>query len=371
MPKTETILKIFVSSPNDVANEKSAVVEAVEETNRTWSDFLGVRMEAITCESHCRPGIGDDAQQVINGQLPDYDIYLGILWQRFGTSTSRFGSGTEEEFEIAYKKYKENPADIGILFYFKDEPIHPSKTDPAQLVKVQEFQKKLGPKGILYWGFESIGEFRQLVRIHLSKELQKHTSKSASNTGNIPDLESLKNESEKQAYALFEIISTHYAALEEHEKLLETVDGFEDFLNATDLLCDRLEPTVGAFARHVTKTVEAWINEFIALILTKAATSDLVNSYLDRVLGISKEFSAQSERYAHHLDVPEDVLKDGSEEAQAVIEIFRELELRQGELFQKIGKDLAIASDILSEAARVIELLNRRTANEVSKQFSK
>jgi hypothetical protein len=159
MPKTETILKIFVSSPNDVANEKSAVVEAVEETNRTWSDFLGVRMEAITCESHCRPGIGDDAQQVINGQLPDYDI--------------------------------------------------------------------------------------------------------------------------------------------------------------------------------------------------------------------SKEFSAQSERYAHHLDVPEDVLKDGSEEAQAVIEIFRELELRQGELFQKIGKDLATASDILSEAARVIELLNRRTANEVTKQFSK
>jgi len=359
----DAILKIFVSSPSDVANEKSAVVDAIEETNRTWSDFLGVHMEAITWESHCRPSVGKDVQQVINGQLPDYDIYLGILWQRFGTPTPRFGSGTEEEFEIAYKKYKENPADIGIMFYFKDEPIHPSKIDSAQLAKVQEFQKKLGPKGILYWGFEAIGEFRQLVRIHLSKELQKRTSKSASGTGNIPDLENLKDESEKQAHALFEIICTHYTALEEHEKQLDTIDDFEGLLNAADLLCDRLEPTVGDFTRHVAKTVEAWINEFITLILTKSATSDVVNSYLDRVTVISKEFSAQSERYAHHLDVPEDLLKDGSEEAQAVIEMFHELEQRQGDLFQKISKDLAIAAEILSETARVIELLNRRTAN--------
>jgi len=363
MVQTGDILKVFVSSPSDVTSERLAVIEAIEETNRTWSDFLGVRMEAITWESHCRPGVDADVQQLINKQLPNYDIYLGILWQRFGTPTPRFGSGTEEEFEIAYRKYTENPVGIGIMFYFKDEPVHPSKIDSVQLAKVQEFRKQLGPKGILYWNFESVGEFRQLIRIHLSKELQKHTHKSTASNGNIPDLESLKDESEKRAYALFEIISTHYAALEEHEDLLGTVDGFEDFINATDLLCDRLEPTVGAFTRHVAKTVEAWINEFIALILTKSATSDVVNSYLDRVLGISKEFGAQSERYAHHLDVPEDVLKDGSEEAQAVVEIFRELEQRQGDLFQKISRDLAVAAEILGEAASVIELLNRRTAN--------
>jgi hypothetical protein len=366
MPKTETILKIFVSSPSDVTNEKSVVVEVIEETNRTWADFLGTRLEPVLFETHCRPGVGDDAQQVVNGQLPAYDVYLGILWKRFGTPTPRFGSGTEEEFEIAYKQYKQDSTNIGIMFYFKDELVHPSEIDPIQLASVNEFRRKLGPKGVLHWGFESIGEFRQLIRIHLSKELQQHTSKSASEKNCTPDLDSLSAESEKQAFALLKIIEQHYTALGEHEEHLEKTDNFDAFLNATDLLCDKLEPTVGAFVKHVNYTVEAWINEFIALILTKSATSDVVNSYQERLTGLSREFREQSVRYAHHLDVPEDVLKDNSEDAKAVIEIFRELEQRQGELFSVISEDLAAAADIFDEAIRVIDLLTRRTTSEIA-----
>ena len=121
---------------------------------------------------------------------------------------------------------------------------------------------------------------------------------------------------------------------------------------------------MGAFVKHVNYTVEAWINEFIALILTKSATSDVVNSYLERLMGLSKEFHEQSVRYAHHLDVPDDVLKDNSEEAKAVIEMFRELEQRQGKLFSIISEDLGAAADIFDEAIRVIDLLTRRTTSE-------
>ena len=152
-----------------------------------------------------------------------------------------------------------------MMFYFKDEPVPPSEIDLTQLTRVNDFRKKLGAKGILYWGFKSTGEFRQLVRIHLSKELQQHTPKSASGKNCTPDLDSLAAESEKQAFALLKIIEQHYTALGEHEDHLEKTDNFDDFLNATDLLCDKLEPTVGAFVKHVNYTVEAWINEFIAL----------------------------------------------------------------------------------------------------------
>jgi hypothetical protein len=364
MPQIEDILKIFVSSPSDVTNEKLAVVEAIEETNRTWADFLGTRLEPVLFETHCRPEVGHDAQQVINGQLPAYDVYLGILWKRFGTPTPRFGSGTEEEFEIAFEQHKKDSKKIGMMFYFKDEPVPPSEIDLTQLTRVNDFRKKLGAKGILYWGFKSTGEFRQLVRIYLSKELQQHTPKSASGKNCTPDLDSLAAESEKQAFALLKIIEQHYTALGEHEDHLEKTDNFDDFLNATDLLCDKLEPTVGAFVKHVNYTVEAWINEFIALILTKSATSDVVNSYLERLMGLSKEFHEQSVRYAHHLDVPDDVLKDNSEEAKAVIEMFRELEQRQGKLFSIISEDLGAAADIFDEAIRVIDLLTRRTTSE-------
>ena len=43
--------------------------------------------------------MGSDPQQIINSQVSDeYDIFIGILWTRFGTPTERAGSGTEEEF---------------------------------------------------------------------------------------------------------------------------------------------------------------------------------------------------------------------------------------------------------------------------------
>ena len=44
-------------------------------------------------------GLGIDAQDVINRQLGEYDIFLGIMNTRFGSPTHRADSGTEEEFD--------------------------------------------------------------------------------------------------------------------------------------------------------------------------------------------------------------------------------------------------------------------------------
>ena len=57
---------------------------------------------------------------VINRQLPDdCDIFLGVMWARFGTATPRAGSGTEEEFERALTRHQANSRSVMILFYFK------------------------------------------------------------------------------------------------------------------------------------------------------------------------------------------------------------------------------------------------------------
>ncbi|PYL26201.1 MAG: hypothetical protein DMF37_02915 [Verrucomicrobia bacterium] len=45
--------------------------------------------------------MGADAQDVINHQLAEYDIFLGIMSCRFGSPTKRAHSGTEEEFNRA------------------------------------------------------------------------------------------------------------------------------------------------------------------------------------------------------------------------------------------------------------------------------
>src|SRR6185436_17075253 len=128
MPRSEEVLSIFLASPGDVEDERSRFADVIVEWNRAWSRNLGLRLELIRWEDDAYPSIGDDAQDVINGQLPqDYDLFVGIMWSRFGTPTGRAGSGTQEEFDRALERLRLAPKSLSILFYFKDAPVAPSK----------------------------------------------------------------------------------------------------------------------------------------------------------------------------------------------------------------------------------------------------
>ena len=58
------------------------------------------------------------------------------------------------------------------MMYFKDEPVPPSQLDLDQLAKVSRFRESLGEEGGLYWKFDSLNHFEQLVRIHLTRQVQ-------------------------------------------------------------------------------------------------------------------------------------------------------------------------------------------------------
>jgi len=173
MARQETTLQAFISSPDDVAEERAMLEDIVRELNSTWSKSLGVRIELVKWETHVSPGIAAEPQQVINEHIgDDYDIFIGIMWCRFGTPTKNFGSGTEEEFEKAYARHLKDPKSVDIKFYFKDAGISPSEVDLAQLASVLNFKKKLGPKGALYGTYSSREEFTQHLRVHLSRVVQ-------------------------------------------------------------------------------------------------------------------------------------------------------------------------------------------------------
>jgi hypothetical protein len=172
MGKQVTILKVFVASPGDLSEERAALDAVIRELNQTQSDRTGVYLDLIRWETHAVPGMGTDAQAVVNESLGDeYDIFIGILSTRFGSATPRAGSGTEEEFERAYTRFNKNPEQLRIMFYFKDPVIKASEIDLGQYALVRAFQEKLGEKG-LYFKFSSTEEFASLVRIHLSRQVQ-------------------------------------------------------------------------------------------------------------------------------------------------------------------------------------------------------
>jgi hypothetical protein len=173
MPRTEDVLTIFLASPSDVADERAKFADVIADWNRAWSRDLGLRLELVRWEDDAYPAIGLDAQDVINQQMPtDYDLFVGVMWARLGTPTGRAGSGTEEEFERALACHLEAPDAVDILFYFKDAPISPSKLDPAQLAKVQEFKASLQARGLLLWEFSGVEQFEKLVHLHLTRHVQ-------------------------------------------------------------------------------------------------------------------------------------------------------------------------------------------------------
>lgn len=178
MALQEHVLTVFVASPGDVDDERGKLEEVIRELNLTWSRELAVRLDLVRWETQAYPGMGADPQDVINEQIPDdCDLFVCIMWCRYGTSTERAGSGTIEEFQRAKARYDADPSCVKIMVYFKDEQICPSLMDPMQLAKVHEFRDSLGKEGALYWKFRTIDEFEKLIRLHLTRQVQVWTKK--------------------------------------------------------------------------------------------------------------------------------------------------------------------------------------------------
>jgi hypothetical protein len=174
MPRDERVLIVFVASPSDLEPERNRLEEVVRELNLTWSRTLRFRLELVRWETHGYPGVGVDAQEVLNRELDDSpDIFIGLMWGRYGTPTGRAGSGTEEEFARALARYRENQTSVRIMFYFKDAPLSPSDIDPDQLARIQRFKESLGTEGVLHWKFLTVEEFERLLRLHLARQIQE------------------------------------------------------------------------------------------------------------------------------------------------------------------------------------------------------
>ncbi|MEM5473548.1 DUF4062 domain-containing protein [Hoeflea sp. AS60] len=172
MPRKETVLSVFVASPSDVTEERDKLEEVIRELNLSWSKNLGLRLELNRWETHTMPGRGLDAQDVINGQIDDYDVFIGLMWHRFGTPTGRYGSGTVEEFEIAKEKIEDPHKNI--MFYFRSSPpTTMDEIDGDQLALVQKFRKSLGDEGTYYWPYRDTSAFEKFIRIHLTTLVQK------------------------------------------------------------------------------------------------------------------------------------------------------------------------------------------------------
>lgn len=117
-------IRLFLASPGDVSDERTAVREIAESLNRVRSNSNKPWIEVVGWETHTFPAYGGDPQSIVNKQIADmgkFDLFVGIMWNRFGKPTPRAKSGTLAEFELAKRSY-ECLGRPHIMFYFRQQP---------------------------------------------------------------------------------------------------------------------------------------------------------------------------------------------------------------------------------------------------------
>lgn len=170
-------LRIFIASPGDVIDERDRIsTVVVPELRRIFGDeqIFGdsrIDLEAVRWETHSWPDVGTDAQAVINRQISDFDVLVGMMWKRFGTPTPRADSGTGEEFLRAYR-YHQEYGRPKIMFYFRTAPFYTASTaDWEQFSKVLAFRDDLTKRGVLFTEYDTPLDFERLVREHLVRQI--------------------------------------------------------------------------------------------------------------------------------------------------------------------------------------------------------
>jgi hypothetical protein len=164
------IFKCFIGSPGDTIKERQYCKEVFCEINKTIGEKFNFRIESLMWEDDSRPSFGNDSQEVINRQLllKDYNIFIGIMWARFGTPTLRAESGTIEEFEDAYQKYIDKN-ELEICMYFNKQDIPQEKINLEQVSKVFQFKDRVSSLGGLFYEYNGADNFKDKLRTHLTK----------------------------------------------------------------------------------------------------------------------------------------------------------------------------------------------------------
>jgi len=122
-------ITVFLSSPGDVRPEIDLIDNVVRDLDACMQ-YLGVTIRSWRYERNAPPGVGVDAQAVLQPYIGDYDVYVGLMRHRLGTPTQRADSGTLDEFQDARRR-REQTGRPAVFFYFSSDALDCSDPQSA------------------------------------------------------------------------------------------------------------------------------------------------------------------------------------------------------------------------------------------------
>lgn len=269
--ETRVIYKCFISSPGDCKDERAACQKIIDDINNGLAKHLKINFEVFMWEYDVLPDMGKNGQEIIDDYIKkaNYDIFIGIMKNRFGQPTKKAGSGTEHEYNDALKKKIDAGDSLPrIIFFFGKEKIDPDKLDYEQYLKVKSFKSKLGGEGI-YVDFEGLENFEYLLRSKLELFIKDHSplDKPSEKIREIDlvlkklenDLsDSLKTYNEKSPIWIEPIISTRREVPNNPTKNDENRVELNEFINNPDNLIIKAPSEFGLTSLAHFIKLEAW-----------------------------------------------------------------------------------------------------------------
>jgi hypothetical protein len=168
------ILNVFISSPDDVQQEREIVNDVLLEINRSIGTWCGMTLQSRMWENFV--ATAEKPLESIKGQLRNCDLFIMIFSRKFGKSVQlsdgEYHSGTQEEYlaalELREQQKKKRPE---IHAYFKKVSDPETLEDPGpELQKILKFKREI-QQTLFYKEYLSTEAFRPLVKDNITEWL--------------------------------------------------------------------------------------------------------------------------------------------------------------------------------------------------------
>ena len=160
------ILNVFLASPNDLQEERKVTRDIIDRINRVFNRRIGWHIELLGWEDRL-PGFSRP-QALIDKDVDSCDLFLGVLWRRWGQPTGKFESGFEEEFTRARER-KVNAGNPEIWLFFKNIDQENLQDPGEQLKKVLKFKSdQIERRELLFKEFVNTQTWREMIHDDLT-----------------------------------------------------------------------------------------------------------------------------------------------------------------------------------------------------------
>ncbi len=168
MPSKKKQYRVFIASPSDLAQERRAFKEIIDELNDGFAAGADTTLVPLAWEETFST-VGRRSQSVINDLVDQCDCFVLVLHRRWGQKApdSNYSSYTEEEFYRALERFQKTGEPR--IFIFLKNIDSAFMADPGeQLKKVLAFRRQLEEtRQVLYRTFNDSVSFSQELNEHL------------------------------------------------------------------------------------------------------------------------------------------------------------------------------------------------------------